>query len=89
MLKRAAMVPKVPVLLFKRRDSRVKIIQCSFILGAVFVLSGCVVQSTYSKTIAVTKDAEGRVIQTVESETVVQPASGYPLRLEKIKGVQP
>lgn len=52
-------------------------------------MSGCVVQSTYSKTVAVTKDAEGRVIQTVESETVVQPANGYPLRLEKIKGVQP
>jgi hypothetical protein len=89
MLKWAVMAPKVIVLMFKRRNSRVKIIQCSLILGAVFVLNGCVVQSTYSKTIAVTKDADGRVIQTVESETVVQPASGYPLRLEKIKGVQP
>jgi hypothetical protein len=55
----------------------------------MLTMNGCVVQSTYSKTIAVTKDAEGRVIQTVESETVVQPANGYPLRLEKIKGVQP
>lgn len=52
-------------------------------------LTGCVVQSTYSKTVAVTKDAEGRIVSTVESETVVQPASGYPIRLEKIKGVQP
>jgi len=59
------------------------------IIFLMLTMNGCVVQSTYSKTIAVTKDAEGRVIQTVESETVVQPANGYPLRLEKIKGVQP
>lgn len=59
------------------------------IITLMLTMTGCVVQSTYSKTIAVTKDAEGRVIQTVESETVVQPANGYPLRLEKIKGVQP
>ncbi|WDY60590.1 hypothetical protein [Pseudomonas sp. PSKL.D1] len=52
-------------------------------------LSGCVVQSTYSKSVAVTRDAEGRVVQTVETETVVQPGQGYPMRLEKIKGVQP
>ena len=59
------------------------------IIFLMLTMNGCVVQSTYSKTVAVTKDADGRVIQTVESETVVQPASGYPLRLEKIKGVQP
>jgi PBP1b-binding outer membrane lipoprotein LpoB len=59
------------------------------IIFLMLTMNGCVVQSTYSKTVAVTKDAEGRVIQTVESETVVQPANGYPLRLEKIKGVQP
>ncbi|MFG0631470.1 hypothetical protein [Pseudomonas sp. xss_2] len=53
------------------------------------VMSGCVVQSTYSKTIAVTKDAEGKVVQTVETETVVQPAQGYPMRLQLIKGIQP
>ncbi|MFK5733929.1 hypothetical protein KW869_10350 [Pseudomonas urmiensis] len=53
------------------------------------VMSGCVVQSTYSKTIAVTKDAEGKVVQTVETETVVQPAQGYPMRLHLIKGIQP
>ncbi|KJZ44732.1 hypothetical protein PS943_01973 [Pseudomonas fluorescens] len=59
------------------------------IIFLMLTMNGCVVQSTYSKTVAVTKDADGRVIQTVESETVVQPANGYPLRLEKIKGVQP
>jgi hypothetical protein len=59
-------------------------------LGAVAVfMSGCVVQSSYSKTVAVTKDAQGKVIQTVESETVVQGAQGYPIRLDLIKGVQP
>lgn len=52
-------------------------------------LSGCVVQSSYSKTIAVTKNADGKVLQTVESETVVQPGQGYPMRLQLIKGIQP
>lgn len=51
-------------------------------------LSGCVVQSSYSKTISVTKDAQGKVVQTVESETVVQPGQGYPMRLQLIKGIQ-
>lgn len=52
-------------------------------------LTGCVVQSTYSKSVSVTKDAAGRIVQTVETETVVQPGQGYPIRLEKIAGVQP
>ncbi|NER60342.1 hypothetical protein G3435_10785 [Pseudomonas sp. MAFF212428] len=58
-------------------------------MAASAAMSGCVVQSTYSKTIAVTKDAEGKVVQTVETETVVQPAQGYPMRLQLIKGIQP
>ncbi|MFK3766961.1 MULTISPECIES: hypothetical protein [Pseudomonas] len=59
------------------------------VIAASAALSGCVVQSSYSKTIAVTKDADGKVLQTVESETVVQPGQGYPMRLQLIKGVQP
>ncbi|WP_420801187.1 hypothetical protein [Pseudomonas brassicae] len=59
------------------------------VIAASAAMSGCVVQSTYSKTIAVTKDAEGKVVQTVETETVVQPAQGYPMRLQLIKGIQP
>ncbi|MNN87463.1 hypothetical protein D3C81_2050190 [compost metagenome] len=59
------------------------------LITASAALTGCVVQSTYSKTIAVTKDAEGKVLQTVETETVVQPAQGYPMRLQLIKGIQP
>ena len=35
------------------------------VIAASAAMSGCVVQSTYSKTIAVTKDAEGKVVQTV------------------------
>ncbi|MDA7021091.1 hypothetical protein [Pseudomonas fragi] len=64
-------------------------IQFLAVVGAALLINGCVVQSTYSKTISVTKDANGKIIQTVESETVVQPANGYPMRLEKIKGIQP
>ena len=59
------------------------------LVGAALLMNGCVVQSTYSKTIAVTKDANGKIIQTVESETVILPANGYPMRLEKIRGIQP
>ncbi|MGE8059232.1 hypothetical protein [Pseudomonas sp. NPDC089547] len=59
------------------------------LITASVTLTGCVVQSTYSRTIAVTKDAEGKVLQTVETETVVQPAQGYPMRLQLIKGIQP
>ncbi|HDS0956473.1 hypothetical protein PshuTeo2_35510 [Pseudomonas hunanensis] len=59
------------------------------VIAVSSALSGCVVQSSYSKTIAVTKDADGKVLQTVESETVVQPGQGYPMRLQLIKGIQP
>ncbi|RMO77444.1 hypothetical protein ALQ36_01345 [Pseudomonas syringae pv. primulae] len=56
------------------------------VLLAVISISGCV-QTAY-KSIAVTKDASGRVVQTVETETVTQPGQGYEMRLEKIQGVQ-
>ncbi|QKK95963.1 hypothetical protein [Pseudomonas sp. 13159349] len=59
------------------------------VIAASAALSGCVVQSSYSKTVAVTKDADGKIVQTVETETVVQPAQGYPMRLQLIKGIQP
>uniref|UniRef100_UPI003F5C2795 hypothetical protein n=1 Tax=Pseudomonas guariconensis TaxID=1288410 RepID=UPI003F5C2795 len=59
------------------------------IIAASTALSGCVVQSSYSKTVAVTKDADGKIVQTIETETVVQPAQGYPMRLQLIKGIQP
>lgn len=56
-------------------------------LLAVISISGCI-QTAYSKSIAVTKDASGRVVQTVETETVTQRGQGYEMRLEKIQGVQ-
>ncbi|AKF49765.1 hypothetical protein PsyrH_04685 [Pseudomonas syringae pv. syringae HS191] len=59
----------------------------ALLLLAVISISGCV-QTAYSKSIAVTKDASGRVVQTVETETVTQPSQGYEMRLEKIQGVQ-
>ena len=59
------------------------------LLLGISSLAGCVVQSTYSKTVTVTKDADGRVQSIVESETVTQPAQGYPLKLQLVKGVQP
>ena len=60
----------------------------AFLLLAITALSGCV-QTAYSESISVTKDAEGRIVQTVETETVTQPGNGYQMKLEKIKGVQP
>ncbi|KPZ11975.1 hypothetical protein ALP50_00415 [Pseudomonas syringae pv. spinaceae] len=59
----------------------------TLLLLAVISISGCI-QTAYSKSIAVTKDASGRVVQTVETETVTQPGQGYEMRLEKIQGVQ-
>ena len=80
---------KVGAEIIQVRKYQVKGIQFLAVVGAALLMNGCVVQSTYSKTVAVTRDADGKIIQTVESETVVQPANGYPMRLEKIKGIQP
>lgn len=46
-------------------------------------------QSTYTKTVTVTKDPSGKVLNITETETVVQPAQGYPVKLQLIKDVQP
>jgi hypothetical protein len=52
--------------------------------------SGCTVPTTYSKSISVKKDATGNVLETVESETIVQAGGvGYPVRFEHLKGIQP
>ena len=53
-------------------------------------LSGCTVPTTYSKSISVKKDATGKVVETVETETVVQPGGqGYPVQFEHLKGIKP
>ncbi|WP_434603111.1 hypothetical protein J3P85_07250 [Pseudomonas sp. Z1-12] len=63
-------------------------LNAALLLLAITALSGCV-QTAYSKSISVTKDAEGRIVQTVETETITQPGQGYQMKLEKIKGIQP
>jgi hypothetical protein len=51
--------------------------------------SGCVA-TDYTKSIAVTKDADGKIIQTVETESITQPnQEGWPVKFEYLKGVDP
>lgn len=65
-----------------------KKLQLATILATAVFTSGCV-QTVYSKSVAVTKDETGRVIQTVETESVSQPGQGWPLKLKTIRDVQP
>lgn len=53
----------------------------------VLLMSGCV-QGTYTKTVQVTKDETGRIVQTIETESVTQVGQGNAMRLERIKGIQ-
>lgn len=58
------------------------------IISAVLFINGCV-QTMYNKSIAITKDADGNILQIVETESVTQPGQGWPLKLKTIKDVQP
>jgi hypothetical protein len=59
------------------------------ITGLMALGTGCV-STTYTKTISVTKDENGKVIQTIETESVTQPnQQGWPVKFEHLKGVQP
>nr|WP_237150773.1 hypothetical protein [Pseudomonas sp. ADAK2] len=77
------------------RDKPLKIKQGIFmsrifgliLCALVLPMSGCV-QGTYTKSVQVTKDETGRVVQTIETESVTQVGQGNAMRLEKIKGVQ-
>jgi hypothetical protein len=63
----------------------------SILLGVFTAMigAGCV-STTYSKSITVTKDSTGKIIQTTETETVVQPhGQGWPVKFEHLHGVQP
>ncbi len=62
-------------------------IKLASILILIILISGCV-QTRFEKSISVTKDAQGNIIQTVETETVSQPGNGIPIKLEKIKNIQ-
>ena len=62
-----------------------------FLLGLTIssLCSGCV-STTYTKQVAVTKDANGRIIQTVETEGILQPnQQGWPVQFEYLKGIRP
>jgi hypothetical protein len=60
------------------------------LLAIAVWLSGCVLPSSYSKSIAVKKDADGKVLEIVETETVFQSnQQGYPIRFEYVKDIQP
>jgi hypothetical protein len=65
-----------------------KNIYIATLASAVLLSSGCV-QTMYNKSIAVTKDANGNIIHTVETESVTQPGQGWPLKLKTLKDVQP
>jgi hypothetical protein len=59
------------------------------ILGTILLLTGCV-STTYTKTIQVTKDADGHVVNTVITESIMQPnQQGWPVHFEYLKGVKP
>jgi len=51
------------------------------VISIVTLLTGCIVPTQYSKSISVTKDANGNIISTTETEGVTQPpnnGSGAP-----------
>jgi len=59
-----------------------------FLFVAPFVFSGCV-STTYTKSVSVTKDANGNITSRTETETVIQPnQTGWPVKFEYLKGVQ-
>ncbi len=56
-------------------------------LAAAFSF-GCV-STTYTKSVTVTKDASGKIVQTVEHESLNQPnQNGWPVKFEYLKGVK-
>jgi hypothetical protein len=59
-------------------------------LATVILLSGCVVPTTYTKTVTVRRDADGKIVETIETEGVVQQGQdGYPVKFQHLDGIQP
>lgn len=56
------------------------------IVGLV-ALAGCV-ETQYIKSVTVKKDASGKLVERIETETVRQPGRGYAVEFEHLKGVQ-
>jgi hypothetical protein len=57
------------------------------LLSFVVLVSGCV-QSQFIKSIAVEKDASGKVLRVTETETAIQPGQGWPIEFENLKNIQ-
>lgn len=56
---------------------------------AAGLMSGCVA-TQYQKSITVTKDANGKIVSTALTESIVQPnQQGWPVKFEYLKDVQP
>jgi outer membrane lipoprotein SlyB len=50
------------------------------------LVSGCVT-THFEKQTTVTKDADGRIVQTVEVERAVQVRGGWPIKFDHLKGI--
>jgi hypothetical protein len=51
------------------------IIKLLVVLSVATLCSGCVATS-YERSISVTKDADGKIVSTTETEKVIQPTGG-------------
>ncbi len=58
------------------------------IISLVISISGCAVETVYTKSITVTKDATGQIVERIEPETVSQPGTGWPVKFEYLEGVK-
>ena len=59
-----------------------------YITILALICAGCVVPTTYTKSISVKKDADGKVIETTETEGVVQAGQGYPIQFQHLDSIQ-
>lgn len=58
-------------------------------VASSLAFSGCVA-TQYEKSVTVRKDADGKILERVETERVVQPGQqGWPVKFEYLKGVIP
>lgn len=66
-----------------------KLLPVFLTLAITSALSGCV-STTYTQSISVKKDANGKIIDITETEAVVQPnQQGWPVKFKYLKGVRP
>lgn len=65
------------------------LINLVFIIPSVMLLAGCTTPSYVEKTVAVTRDTEGKVTSHVETERVIQRLESKPIKLEYLTGLEP